>query len=223
MKRVYVAGPVGKVEGRLERVIAAIEAGEQISAIGVLVFVPHFYHFWDARHPHDYEFWMRLCMEEVRRCDALFRMQGESPGADREVALAKSLGMPVFTSMAELRRWARGEAQEVGAVVLSEAEQEIVKAHNASLEEFVQELASASDAEVQEKHDWLQARCAEWDGGLVERRVDEIESAPELMANLQQMRARLRRAARELEKRKEKPRAVKVIPVLPEAGKGTLP
>lgn len=109
MKRVYVAGPVGKVEGRLGRVLAAIEVGEQIAALDLSPFVPHFYHFWDSRHPHDYEFWMAHCLLWLRNCEAVFRMPGDSPGADREVALAKSLGIPVFTDLAELRRWARGE------------------------------------------------------------------------------------------------------------------
>lgn len=112
MKRVYVAGPVGAVEGRAARVRAAIDAGELVAAMGLLPFVPHLYDFWNARHDHDYEFWMQLCLAEVRRCDALYRMPGMSPGADREVALAGEIKIAVFTDLAALRRWARGESMD---------------------------------------------------------------------------------------------------------------
>lgn len=111
MRRVYVAGPVGPMEGRAERVVAAITVGEQISAIGLSPFVPHLYFFWDSRHRHDYEFWMTHCITWVRQCEALFRMPGASPGADREEALAVSLGLPVFRDLKLLDRWARGEHQ----------------------------------------------------------------------------------------------------------------
>lgn len=141
MRRVYCAGPVGKVEGRLERVLSAIEAGEQIAALGLAPFVPHFYHFWDSRHAHDYEFWMAHCMEWVRQCEALFRMPGASPGADREVELAKSLGLPVFVDMAELRRWARGETETLAAQPIAGID---VGKHNAEMAEYVIQLEEMS-------------------------------------------------------------------------------
>lgn len=60
-------------------------------------FVPHsHFHLWDAEHGHGYEYWMTQCFAWVRRCDALVRLPGESSGADREAALARELGIPVF-------------------------------------------------------------------------------------------------------------------------------
>jgi hypothetical protein len=47
--------------------------------------------------PVSYEEWMELDFVYVRAAYALLRLPGESPGADREVALARSLGRPVFT------------------------------------------------------------------------------------------------------------------------------
>lgn len=44
----------------------------------------------------DYEDWMAVDLEHVARCDAVLRLKGESSGADREVAYAESLGIPVF-------------------------------------------------------------------------------------------------------------------------------
>ena len=53
-------------------------------------------------HPEDYETWMKLDFIWVESCDALLRLPGESPGADREVKHAITLGIPVFYSMDEL-------------------------------------------------------------------------------------------------------------------------
>ena len=38
----------------------------------------------------------------LRRCDAVLRIAGESRGADQDVALARELGLPVFTDVSEL-------------------------------------------------------------------------------------------------------------------------
>lgn len=109
MKRVYVAGPVGANDpGRIHRVRAAIWAGEQVSSLGMSPFVPHFFHFWDERHPHEYEFWMQHCFVWLEQCESLFLIPGDSPGAAREVAWMVGQGRPVFTDLDELARWSRG-------------------------------------------------------------------------------------------------------------------
>lgn len=106
MKRVYIAGPFGAREGREDRVKAAIDVADEIRRAGLFPFVPHLYAHWEAAHPHDYECWMRLCFAWLPQCEAVFRMDGDSPGADREVALAYSLNIPVFLTMHGLLSWA---------------------------------------------------------------------------------------------------------------------
>jgi hypothetical protein len=96
VKRIYLAGPVGAKEGRTNRVRGAVFIAEAIAALGLYPFVPHLYHHWDELHAHDYEFWMSHCLEWLTACDALYRMPGHSPGADREVARMTELGRPVF-------------------------------------------------------------------------------------------------------------------------------
>jgi hypothetical protein len=59
----------------------------------------HFHHFV---HPHAYEDWMEQCLSWVERCDALLRLPGSSPGADREAQHAMQKGIPVFYSLEEL-------------------------------------------------------------------------------------------------------------------------
>lgn len=107
MKRIYVAGPIGAVAGRAERVREAIAAGEQLWRAGFHPFVPHLFVQWGDIFEHHYEEWMALDEAWLRACEAVWRMPGASPGADREVALAERLGMPVFRELAPLQRWAR--------------------------------------------------------------------------------------------------------------------
>lgn len=58
--------------------------------------VPHLTVLWDTVFPHPYEDWMRLDFNMIERCDAVFRLQGESPGADREVEHAIGLRLAMF-------------------------------------------------------------------------------------------------------------------------------
>lgn len=106
-RRVFVSGPVGGQDGRLDRIQAAIAVADDLQAAGFFPFVPHLFHFWDEQRPHDYEFWMAHCFAWLDVCDAVYRMPGESPGADREVMRALEAGIPVFTARHELIRWAK--------------------------------------------------------------------------------------------------------------------
>jgi hypothetical protein len=64
-------------------------------------------------YPLDYETWMRYDFDLIARCDAVLRInaelggyfQSESPGADREVEHAISLGKAVLHGMDELEEW----------------------------------------------------------------------------------------------------------------------
>lgn len=101
---VYVAGPYsGNVT---YNVMEAIKTANYIADLGFAVIVPHQDMLWDMLHPgKGYEFFMDQDIERLDRCDALFRMPGVSPGADREVARANERGIPVFTSMRALCDW----------------------------------------------------------------------------------------------------------------------
>jgi hypothetical protein len=108
MKYIYVAGPVGPREGREKRVADAIAAADAIWRDGLWPYLPHLAHFWNELYEHDYEQWMALDFAWLDICDALFRIPGVSPGADREVARAHAAGKPVFTDLGALSAWARG-------------------------------------------------------------------------------------------------------------------
>ncbi|HET6487641.1 MAG TPA: DUF4406 domain-containing protein [Spirochaetia bacterium] len=110
MKYIYVAGPYSAATPEeIERnVWRAIDAGDEILKMGLWPMVPHEHHYWHARHKHDYKDWTELDLAWIRRCDGVYRMHGASPGADREVELARFLGIPIFTTMASLRALADG-------------------------------------------------------------------------------------------------------------------
>ena len=79
--------------------------------------VPLWSHFQHTLFPRPYKDWVQYDNEIIPRCDALLRLdviqtvggqgyfQCESSGADAEVALAVSLGIPVFYSVGELYQW----------------------------------------------------------------------------------------------------------------------
>lgn len=76
--------------------------GDWVASFGHTVFIPHLTHFWHKQIPHEYEFWMRQDFEWLKCCDAVLRLPGESSGADREVALALELGIPVYYSIFDI-------------------------------------------------------------------------------------------------------------------------
>lgn len=102
IKYVYVAGPLSSPEP-IGNTAAAVSTAEYLSMHGVIPFVPHLLSFWHYLYPHDYEFWMRQDEAWLDKCDAVLRMPGASPGADREVDHALNvLKIPVFHKAVDL-------------------------------------------------------------------------------------------------------------------------
>lgn len=101
MALIYIAGPytTGDVN---ENVRNALIAAEQIVERGHTPVVPHLSHFWHLVFPHEWEYWMHLDSALLSRCDGVFRLYGDSSGADREVAQAEREGLPVFYSLDEI-------------------------------------------------------------------------------------------------------------------------
>lgn len=99
--RVYVAGPYSPdPEGCTA---AAIATGNLILDLGHAPLVPHLTHYWHTLHePRAYEEWMRIDLAWLSQAEVVLRLPGASPGADREVALARALGIPVVFDLADL-------------------------------------------------------------------------------------------------------------------------
>lgn len=112
MIRVYVAGPIGANDGgRIGRMRAAAEVGCQLVDAGLAPFVPHLWGLYEPAFAVDYEVWISYALQWVAVCDAVLRIPGHSPNADREVQHARDLGIPVFTITDELLAWADNRAE----------------------------------------------------------------------------------------------------------------
>lgn len=107
----YVAGPISRFAPGGSQFLNAREGvlvAERLRAAGLVPFCPHLSALWELITPVPYEAWMELDFAWIERCDALLRMPGESPGADREVAFAREHGVEVFDNEPELLAWALG-------------------------------------------------------------------------------------------------------------------
>jgi hypothetical protein len=99
--RVYICGPIngsGKVTLNVRR---AVEVASTLLKRGYAPYVPHLNCLWEISSGEDFsvEEWLTLDFEFLSACDAVLRLPGESPGADREVALAKKLKIAVYHSL----------------------------------------------------------------------------------------------------------------------------
>ena len=105
---VYVAGPLGAEPAWPVNVNAAIAVGNALldAHPRIRVHVPHLSVLLHRAAPRDYEEWMAMDFATIRESRAVYRIPGNSPGADREVALAGELRLPVFRSFEEAAAWA---------------------------------------------------------------------------------------------------------------------
>lgn len=96
----YSSDPTGNTNSALNVAVSMMDTGY------ITPLVPHLSLLFDLVHPRPYEQWLAYDRELLAHCDALHRINGESPGADAEVALAHALGIPVFTEWHRLCEWA---------------------------------------------------------------------------------------------------------------------
>jgi nucleoside 2-deoxyribosyltransferase len=96
MKRplIYLAGPYTKPDP-CENTHRAIVTANKLIDLGFDVFIPHLSHFWHTVTPKPYTWWTEYDLRILQRCDIVYRMLGESPGADTEVAYAQELDILV--------------------------------------------------------------------------------------------------------------------------------
>jgi hypothetical protein len=103
MHYVYVAGPISKGDVLLN-IRRGIDAGTELRKNGFAPFVPHndMIQYMIHSNVWDYETLLSNDFDWIRKCDAILRIPGESPGADREEVFAKSIGVPVFYNLKDL-------------------------------------------------------------------------------------------------------------------------
>jgi len=91
--RVYVAGPISS--DPMHGVHRATAISRKMFLDGMAPFVPHWDALWFLGEGH-WESYLEFDLEFVSVCDAVFRLFGDSKGADKEVKVAEELGIPIF-------------------------------------------------------------------------------------------------------------------------------
>lgn len=108
---IYVAGPYSSdtPDGIMKNVNRAIDVGLQLKELGFLPIVPHLSHWFDQRHLEKfgelapYEFYMELDEALITFANGVYKI-GDSPGVERELAVAEDFFIPVYTTLTDLVR-----------------------------------------------------------------------------------------------------------------------
>ncbi len=100
-KRVYIASAysIGDTALNVKR---QMDMANELLDLGFVPFVPLYSHFQHMAHPRPYKEWLALDLEWLPACDCLLRLEGESPGADKEVRAAMVLDMPIYYDLKKL-------------------------------------------------------------------------------------------------------------------------
>ncbi len=103
---VYIAGPmtIGPREKNMRR---AFEVAEDLWAMGYAPFCPQLSFVYDDMFKHTWEEWLEYDEFIITLCKAVFRLDGESKGADREVVFAQEHNIPVFYTTSAFEIWSR--------------------------------------------------------------------------------------------------------------------
>lgn len=99
--KIYIAGPYTKGDVAVN-VRKAMEIAEQLVKMGHTPYIPHLTHFWHLVFPHPVGFWYDYDNQWLPLCDALYRIEGASSGADAEVNDMATLGRPIYHSLNEV-------------------------------------------------------------------------------------------------------------------------
>jgi hypothetical protein len=100
---VYVAGPItGDPWGCVRK---ATTAAAILDDLGCWAYLPQLSVLHEIVAPMPYEHWIEHGLAMVERCDGIYRIPGESPGAEREVEHALTVGVPVFFAGDDVVVW----------------------------------------------------------------------------------------------------------------------
>ena len=104
---VYIAGPITLPDPVWNTHTATVFADRLYTENVCVPLIPHMNMLWHFIVPHETDYWYSYDLHLLARCDALYRLPGESKGAEAEIMYANELGLPVFLDELELRDWCR--------------------------------------------------------------------------------------------------------------------
>ena len=105
--RIYIIGRYSANHPRevLKNVNRAIDIGIELIKKGHAVFIPHLSHYIHLRPycPFEYEEYLRNDIEWLKVSDPVFFIN-QSKGANRELEIAKSLGLRIYTNLGDVKK-----------------------------------------------------------------------------------------------------------------------
>lgn len=104
MTTVYIASAYS-LGDPVENVNAQIRAANELRKAGFNPFLPLLQHYEQVQFPREYQYWMDVSIDWMKKCDCVFRLPGESNGADVETLHANLMNMPVFYELENLVRY----------------------------------------------------------------------------------------------------------------------
>jgi hypothetical protein len=118
--KVYIASPYtnGWMPSNIK---LQLKAADELMNLGYFPYVPLLAHFQEIYNPRTENDWLNLDFVWLKQCDVVLRLQNfdrdgnvvPSSGADKEEALAKASGIPIFYSIDELNDWAKANAKQL--------------------------------------------------------------------------------------------------------------
>jgi hypothetical protein len=105
---IYLAGPYTTGDPVLNTRKAMAFGLHLYEYTGCPVLVPHLTMLAHLMFPRPLSYWYAFDKRQIEHCDAVWRLPGESDGADMEVAYAEKIGLPVFHDPSDVRRWISG-------------------------------------------------------------------------------------------------------------------
>jgi len=102
--KVFISSPytIGDKEENVKR---SMKVADELIELGFIPFIPLLFHYQNELHPRDEKTWLDLDLDWLESCDCVFRLSGESNGADRECDYADKMCIPVFRQIDRLIRF----------------------------------------------------------------------------------------------------------------------
>lgn len=101
MKTIFISSPYTKGD-QIFNVHRQMVVADILLENGFCPMIPLLNHFWETVSKHDYESYLKMDFEMIKRCDAILRLNGESIGADHEVEFARQCNKQIFNSVKEV-------------------------------------------------------------------------------------------------------------------------
>jgi len=102
-KIIYIASPItigdpATIKGKVADII------QFIYKAGHLAYPPMYMEPWEIKYPIAYEDVLEYDLKWLEKCDILYRVEGESKGADIEMAHARKLNIPIVKDIKQLKK-----------------------------------------------------------------------------------------------------------------------